>query len=481
MSQKPKMGRDFQGFWVVRLDTLSQMVKVLVAAGLALLLGALMPSRLAGLNPMLATRDVAGYGQAMAQQPSSPSVVAISVGQAYERTRISIGLNASLGYRLTVAQSPDRLILDMPTVNWAIHRENLPQPGGVVRSVRYGHQNQQISRVIFDLFEPVAVANALVLDQSGRQQVALEIELKPLSLINAVSDAGNAATFAATQPLSSTASSMGPNANLISVTDLLAPNASEAASTLPVQSVDRMPPVPALRPPIPAQVIARRIVVLDPGHGGKDPGATKNGIREKDLTLATALEIRAALEATGRYDVFLTRDSDTYIKLRERYEIGRSHQADLFISIHADANPRRSARGASVYTLSDEASDAEAAALANRENKSDMIAGLPVSERSEGLMSILLDLAQRETLNSSAQAAEIFSEELQKSWITIDPPHRYAGFAVLKAPDMPSLLLEMGFVTNAADADMLRTPSSRKPLVGGIVDAIDRYFATPLQ
>ena len=149
--------------------------------------------------------------------------------------------------------------------------------------------------------------------------------------------------------------------------------------------------------------------------------------------------------------------------------------------VHADANPRRSARGASVYTLSDDASDAEAAALALRENKSDFIAGLPVSERSDGLMSILLDLAHRETLNSSAQAAEIFSEELQKSWVTIDPPHRYAGFAVRKAPDMPSLLLEMGFVTNAQDADMLRTSRSRKPLVRGIVDAIDRYFATPLQ
>jgi len=443
------------------------MLKVAIPAGLALVLWGVLAA-----DVPLSLK--AAQAQTHAQTFGHPSVSGIAVSPSYERTRISIGVDKTLAYRLAVAKAPDRLILDMPTVHWAIRPEDLPQPGGVVRSVRYGHQTLQTSRIIFDLFEPVAVANALVLDQSGTNRHSLEIELKPLAEAAANHSPD---TFAATRPLQSSRSS----ADGISVSQMLRHTASEAASALPVQSFDRGPPVPAVRPPIPAQVIGRRIVVLDPGHGGKDPGATKNGIREKDLTLATAREIKSALEATGRYDVHLTREGDTYIKLRDRYEIGRGHQANLFISIHADANPRRSARGASVYTLSNDASDAEAEALAQRENKSDFIAGLPVSEHSDGLMSILLDLAQRETLNSSAQAAEIFSEELQKSWVTIDPPHRYAGFAVLKAPDMPSLLLEMGFVTNAQDADMLRTARSRKPLVRGIVDAIDRYFATPLQ
>ena len=447
------------------------MLKVAVPAGLALVLWGV-------LTADVPLRAGTAQAQTHAQTFGHPSISGIAVSPSYQRTRISIGVDKTLAYRLALAQAPDRLILDMPTVHWAIQPGNLPQPGGVVRSVRFGHQTAQTSRIIFDLFEPVAVANALILDQSGTNRHSLEIELKPLAEIAAdATQNQNPDTFGVTQPLQTSRSS----ADGMPVTQILRHNTSEAASMLPVQSFDRGLPVPAIRPPVPAQVIGRRIVVLDPGHGGKDPGATKNGIREKDLTLATAREIKSALEATGRYDVYLTREGDTYIKLRDRYEIGRGHQADLFISIHADANPRPSARGASVYTLSDDASDAEAAALALRENKSDFIAGLPVSERSDGLMSILLDLAHRETLNSSAQAAEIFSEELQKSWVTIDPPHRYAGFAVLKAPDMPSLLLEMGFVTNAQDADMLRTSRSRKPLVRGIVDAIDRYFATPLQ
>ncbi len=400
---------------------------------------------------------------------AQPSVRDILIGTTYERTRISVGVDQTMAYQLYVLKSPDRVVVDLPSVSWTINSSNLPQPGGIVRSVRYGHQSETSSRIIFDLFEPVYVANAMLVDPSGRNKHSLELEFRPL--------AQHSATFAP----DSTAGLVAANAptNIVSLpqTNILLANRTEAASQLPVRRLAGDLPIPTRRPPAPPKAAGKKVVVLDPGHGGKDPGASKNGIREKDITLASALELKSALEATGRYEVHLTRANDTYIKLRDRYEIGRELNADLFISMHADAHSKSSARGASVYTLSENASDNEAAALAQRENKSDIIAGVATTDKSDVLLNILLDLAQRETLNSSAQAAEIIGEELSKTWITKDKPHRFAGFAVLKAPDMPSLLLEMGYVTNKTDANMLRTSASRRGLITGMVQAVDRYFA----
>lgn len=398
---------------------------------------------------------------------AQPTVRDILVGSTFERTRVSIGVDATVPYQLYLLPNPDRLVVDMPSVSWTLDNRRLPQPGGVVRSVRYGHQTSAVSRIIFDLFEPVYVANAMLVDPTGGDQHSLELELRPVS--------GHATTFA---PELAYGSGVRSSA-LVTLPEasIQLANKAEAASTLPVRKLSGDLPVPARRPEAPYRQKGKRVIVLDAGHGGKDPGASKHGIREKDITLASAKELKAALEATGRYEVHLTRSTDTYIKLRDRYEIGRELGADLFISIHADAHSQARARGASVYTLSDEASDKEAAALARRENKSDIIAGVAGTEKSEVLMTILLDLAQRETLNSSAQAAEIISEELSKTWVTKEKAHRFAGFAVLKAPDMPSLLLEMGYVTNAQDAEMLRTQSSRRGLIRGMVMALDRYFA----
>ena len=398
---------------------------------------------------------------------AQPDVRDILVGTNYERTRVSISVDQTVAYQLYVLQSPDRVVIDLPSVSWSINSGNLPQPGGVVRSVRYGHQSDTTSRIIFDLFEPVYVANAMMVDSTGQNRHSLELEFRPLSQGN--STFGNDKVIAA-----------NTSQNIVSLpqTNISLANKTEAASTLPVRRLSGDLPIPAPRPPAPAKSAIRRVIVLDPGHGGKDPGASKHGIREKDITLASAKELKAALEATGRYKVHLTRSNDTYIKLRDRYEIGRKLNADLFISMHADAHSKASARGASVYTLSEKASDKEAEALAQRENKSDIIAGFGTTDQSDVLLNILLDLAQRETLNSSAQAAEIISEELSKTWVTKEKAHRFAGFAVLKAPDMPSLLLEMGYVTNATDADMLRTSTSRRGLIKGMVQAVDRYFAT---
>jgi N-acetylmuramoyl-L-alanine amidase len=218
--------------------------------------------------------------------------------------------------------------------------------------------------------------------------------------------------------------------------------------------------------------------VLDPGHGGADPGAVSlKGIYEKHITLAAAREFKAQLEKTGRYKVLLTRTRDVFVKLRERVEFARDAKADIFISLHADKirNPR--IRGLSVHTLSEKASDREAAELAERENKVDLIVGVDLSNENKDVTNILIDLAQRETMNQSARFATLLVRELKRETKLLRNTHRFAGFAVLKAPDVPSVLLEMGFLSNRYDERNLRRKAYRAKLAKSVVRAVDRYFS----
>jgi N-acetylmuramoyl-L-alanine amidase len=222
----------------------------------------------------------------------------------------------------------------------------------------------------------------------------------------------------------------------------------------------------------------RPLIALDPGHGGVDPGTVSSGgTREKDVTLATARELARQLEATGRYVVVLTRTDDRFLRLRQRVEAARTAGADLFLSLHADSIENRRVRGASVYTLSEIASDREAAALAAKENSADLIAGLDLSGESAEVRTILIDLAQRETMNQAAVFANLVIPELSSTGGTLRNGHRFAGFAVLKAPDIPSLLIEMGYLSNREDEELLLSPEYRIRLARALVRAIDHYFA----
>ncbi|MCW8863187.1 MAG: N-acetylmuramoyl-L-alanine amidase, partial [Rhodospirillales bacterium] len=224
-------------------------------------------------------------------------------------------------------------------------------------------------------------------------------------------------------------------------------------------------------------VPARRVIVIDPGHGGVDPGAIGvSGIYEKNITLSVAREIKKSLESTGRYKVVLTRDRDIFIRLRDRFEIARKAGADLFLSIHADTIRDRNIRGASVYTLSEKASDKEAAALAEQENKADLIAGVDLSHEDPVLANILIDLTQRETMNQSSHLAEMLVDEMGKSVRLLRNAHRFAGFAVLKAPDVPSVLIELGFLSNRHDERLLRDSRHRVRVAGAIGRSIDQFF-----
>ncbi len=197
---------------------------------------------------------------------------------------------------------------------------------------------------------------------------------------------------------------------------------------------------------------------------------------EKDITLRFALALKRALEMTRNYRVVLTRGNDEYVRLRERIAIAREANADLFISLHADSLKNRTTRGASVYTLSETASDKEAAALAAKENRSDIIAGLDLTEQNDEVTSILIDLTQRETMNQSARYANLVLAEFRKSVRVLRKSHRFAGFVVLKAPDVPSVLVELGYLSNRDDVRYLSSRSGRQALVTAIVRATQTYF-----
>jgi N-acetylmuramoyl-L-alanine amidase len=239
------------------------------------------------------------------------------------------------------------------------------------------------------------------------------------------------------------------------------------------------PPEPGLPRPVVAGPANRPLVVIDAGHGGHDPGAVSSAdaTREKDITLAVALAIRDELIRGARVRVALTRSDDRFLVLQERAQVARELKADLFISIHADSAPFTGATGATIYTLSEVASDATADRLATRENKADIINGVNLSGQGSDISSILIDLAQRETMNASSRFADVLRRESTGSVPFRGEFHRMAGFAVLKAPDTPAILFEVGYVTNPVDVARLVSPEGRAAIATTVRRAVDVHFA----
>jgi N-acetylmuramoyl-L-alanine amidase len=224
------------------------------------------------------------------------------------------------------------------------------------------------------------------------------------------------------------------------------------------------------------------LVVIDAGHGGHDPGSLSQSgnAREKDVALKIARAIRDELLAGGKVRVAMTRSDDRFLVLQERREIARALRADLFISVHCDSAPNPSARGATIYTLSETSSDRVAAALAARENKADVINGIDLSRETNDVSSILIDLAQRETLNTSSAFAAVLQRELSPL-IGLKPTfHKYAGLMVLKAPDVPSVLLETGYISNNDDLALLTSEEYRHKIALGVRRAVEAHFARQL-
>ncbi|ANI78295.1 N-acetylmuramoyl-L-alanine amidase [Sphingobium sp. EP60837] len=249
--------------------------------------------------------------------------------------------------------------------------------------------------------------------------------------------------------------------------------------TVPIPPVARGLSLPRVEGPADA---SRPLVVIDAGHGGHDPGAinARTGQREKDLTLTIAEAIRDALLKSGRVRVALTRDDDRFLLLQERYGVARKLNADLFLSVHADSADNEEAQGATVYTLSEVASDREAARMAARENRADVLNGINLGGQRDDVSSILIDLTQRETMRESASFAALLKREASPFMAFRNVFHRYASLMVLKAPDTPSVLFETGYLSNDKDAAFLASRTGRASIAKGVARAIEVYFARRL-
>ena len=385
--------------------------------------------------------------------PLSPAVAAgvsgIEIGDQQIIVRFDDAVEKASSFALA---GPDRIALDVAGAE--------PGPAvsgfGAVALVRQGRFDATTTRIVFDLASP-ALINGGRFSADGR---ALTLDISPVD----PDSFGAAATGARKYYLPPIARRAKPPRSSYSLTIPLGP----PRSGLPRPRIMGTP--------------GRPLVVIDAGHGGHDPGAISpmNGKREKDVTLAVAKAIRDELLASGRVRVALTREDDSFIVLRDRSAIARNIKADLFISIHADSAPADTASGATIYTLSEVASDKEAQLLATRENKADIINGVNLGGENREIASILVDLAQRETMNSSAQFATLLKREANGLVPFRSDFHRMAGFAVLKAPDTPSILLEVGYVTNANDVARLSSSDGQKRIAQGIRKAVDIHFARRL-
>lgn len=373
---------------------------------------------------------------------AAPQVTGVRVGVYPVKTRIVLDITGAVNFRSFVLPQPYRVVVDLSEVTWSPKLRN-PPIGGLVTGMRFGLFKPGSSRVVLDSVGPVRVAKAFMIPPSDKN--------KTYRLVVDIAKTSKQAFLMAYKR----------------------PDRRPVAKSAP--SVRASIPMPFRRkPPRPNQ---KKLIVIDPGHGGVDPGAmSRSGVWEKHIVLAFAKDLQRGLLASGKFSVRLTRNRDVFIRLRDRIAIARRAGADLFISVHADSIGNSKVRGTSVYTLSERASDKEAGTLAQKENKADLIAGVDLNEQSDDVVNILIDLAQRETMNESAVFARKLVDELGKTRRMLRNTHRFAGFAVLKAPDIPSVLVELGYLSNRKDERMLRDPRQRRKMAGAIARAVDEYF-----
>lgn len=355
-----------------------------------------------------------------------------------KRTRFVVDLTGEVGFAVFPLSEPHRIVIDLPQLQFAFPSHSGREGRGLVSSWRYGLLAVGKSRIVIDLAHAAAVDKAFVLPPVDAQPARLVLDLVAVDEAAFVAEAARARD-------TRTATLDGANA--------------------PVLGSVREGRV-------------RPLIVVDAGHGGIDTGAVGvKGTLEKQITLDFASLLKRKLESTGLFEVRLTRDDDVFVALDSRTDFARRLAADLFVSIHADAAPQSYVRGATVYTVSERASDADAAAIAAQENRSDVIAGVDLQETSDDVTDILIDLARRETKTMSHRAAESLIGAIGARTKLNANPHRYAGFRVLRAHDVPSVLVELGYMTNRHDEALMLSEEWRDGTAEAMVGAIRGFFA----
>jgi len=379
---------------------------------------------------------------ALAPGPRAPSdlPIASEVRLAGDdaQTRLVVDLSQKVEVRTFTLANPYRVVVDLPQVTFQLPPKAGETGRGLIKAFRFGLVMQGGSRMVIDLARPARIEKAFAIDAANDQPARFVLDLA----------ATDRDSFMRTVTL-----------------ETRAPEARKAEVVEHKSNGDPRP-----------------LVVIDPGHGGIDNGtkSAANGELEKTIVLEFSLILRDKIEKTGKYRVVMTRTDDSFVALGDRVALARSRQASLFISIHADALRRveGDAQGATVYTLSERPSDARAAQLAEDENQADAIAGIDLSAEPKDVAGILIDLARRETKTFSLQFAQTMVNELKRTARLHQHPLKSAGFVVLKAPDVPSVLLELGYVTNKADLKSLISAEWRERTADSIVQAIQTFFTT---
>jgi N-acetylmuramoyl-L-alanine amidase len=387
--------------------------------------------------------------QAPIVAPSFPVASDARLAGDTKLTRFVLDLDKPVQFRAFTLADPYRVVVDIPQLNFRLPAGTGASGRGLVKAFRYGLVMPGGSRIVIDLAGPARIANSNMLDAANGQPPRLVLELQEV----------DRETFMQSM------STEGRSESKPALADGGATAAPEAA--------------PATKPAAPD---ARPVVVIDPGHGGVDNGTQSGGEAEKNLVLAFGLALRDRLEQSGKYRVVMTRTDDTFIPLNDRVKIARSQSAALFVSIHADALPKHEgdAQGATIYTVSDKASDAEAERLAEAENRADAIGGVNLTDEPTEVADILIDLAQRETRTFSNRFARLLMGEMKNATRMHKHPLKSAGFRVLKAPDVPSVLVELGYVSNKGDLEHLVSESWRNRTAGSVAQAIDAFLAKRL-
>jgi len=372
---------------------------------------------------------------------ASNEILGIRVGDYKDFTRVVLDLNQMVKFRSFSLINPYRIVIDLPSMRWPKINKRVKK-GRRVLGYRFGQLTPQSSRLVIDFSVPTVIGRSFVLKAVSGKPHRIVIEAKHFQR---QSD-----------------SDTKTNGDLAQVGKGITRNTRNILSSPGVNTT-----ISSTRP----------LIVIDPGHGGRDPGARGiSGLQEKQVVLKQALILKKFLIGTGRYRVSLTREKDIFLRLRERVKKAQNQKADLFLSIHADSIKLDKIRGASIYTLSEKASDKEALILAERENKADIIAGMDLDETEDAVARVLIDLRQRLTKNDSVRFAEMLVEEFKGKIRLLSNHRRFAGFAVLKAPEVPSVLVEMGYLSNRKDEMLLKSDNYHRLFASAMVQAIDNYF-----